>query len=139
LPQRVLATHGLQEPVPTSLLKLSGDHVSRAVKMFSGILKYTGDSGERIDVAGQVEIAQKLLHQGLKRPELKDELYMQLLKQTRGNPNPQSRACAWELFHLVSATMPPSKARRMHAVVRSRKNDISMGPFVLGAVVLPTA
>lgn len=26
----------------------------------------------------QVEIAQKLLHQGLKRPELKDELYMQV-------------------------------------------------------------
>lgn len=47
--------------------------------------------------------------QGLKRPELKDELFMQLLKQTRGNPNVSSRAKAWELFHLVAATMPPSK------------------------------
>ena len=102
-------TCALQEPIPTSLLKLSGDHVSRAVKMFSGILKYMGETGEKLDDAGKFEIAQKLLHQGLKRPELKDELFMQLLKQTRGNPNQHSRGRAWELFHLIAATMPPSK------------------------------
>jgi hypothetical protein len=88
---------------------MSSEHMSRAVKMFSGILKYTGESGERVDDVVRTEIAQKLLHQGLKRLELKDELYMQLLKQTRGNPNEASRAKAWELFHLVAATMPPSK------------------------------
>lgn len=48
--------------------------------------------------------------QGLKRPELKDELYMQLLKQTRGNPNTVPKLKAWELLHLVASTMPPSKA-----------------------------
>jgi hypothetical protein len=47
--------------------------------------------------------------QGLKRPELRDELYMQLVKQTRGNPSPSSRAKAWGLFNLVAASMPPSK------------------------------
>jgi hypothetical protein len=77
--------------------------------MFAGILKYQGDSGEQIDDAQRIEIGQKLLHQGLKRPELKDELYMQLLKQTRCNPSPTSRIKAWELFHLVAASMPPSK------------------------------
>ena len=78
--------------------------------MFSGILKYQGDTGEQVDEAQRIEIAQKLLHQGLKRPELKDELFMQLLKQTRGNPTPYSRLKAWELFLLVAASMPPSKA-----------------------------
>jgi hypothetical protein len=47
--------------------------------------------------------------QGLKRPELRDELYMQLVKQTRGNPSPASRSKAWGLFNLVAASMPPSK------------------------------
>eukprot|EP00882_Tetradesmus_deserticola_P024940 GHRQ01027316.1.p1 GENE.GHRQ01027316.1~~GHRQ01027316.1.p1 ORF type:complete len:132 (-),score=36.30 GHRQ01027316.1:55-450(-) len=47
--------------------------------------------------------------QGLKRPELRDELYMQLVKQTRGNPSSGSRSKAWGLFNLVSASMPPSK------------------------------
>lgn len=65
-----------QEPIPTSLLKLPSEHQGRAVKMFAGLLRYCGDTpGEGAPSAAQaVEIAQKLLHQGLKRPELKDEL-----------------------------------------------------------------
>ncbi len=88
---------------------MNSDHMSRATKMFAGMLKYMGEAGEPAEPAVGIEIAQKLLHQGLKRPELKDELYMQLLKQTRGNPNVNSRIKAWELFQLTAATMPPSK------------------------------
>ena len=46
--------------------------------------------------------------QGIKKPELRDELYMQLLKQSRGNCTASS-ALAWELFYLVASAMPPSK------------------------------
>jgi len=46
--------------------------------------------------------------QGIKKAELKDELYMQLLKQSRGNGTPSS-ARAWELLFLVASAMPPSK------------------------------
>lgn len=42
---------------------MSSEHVSRAVKMFSGILKYQGDTGEQVDEPQRIEIAQKLLHQ----------------------------------------------------------------------------
>lgn len=88
---------------------MSNENASRAVKMFSGILKYQGDTAETVSGALKFEIAQKLLHQGLKRPELKNELFMQLVKQTRGNPSAGSCLRAWELFHVVAATMPPSK------------------------------
>eukprot|EP00798_Chlamydomonas_sp_ICE-L_P023239 gene23239-30463_t len=97
------------DPIPASLLKLSGDHASRAVKMFQGVLKYQGETGEKLDGAQKVDIAQKLLHQGLKRAELKDELFMQLLKQTNGNPSLDSKIKGWELMQLTAATMPPSK------------------------------
>ena len=103
--------HAPQEPIPTSLLKMNADHMGRATKMFAGMLKYMGEAGDAAEPAAGIEIAQKLLHQGLKRPELKDELYMQLLKQTRGNPNVPSRIKAWELFQLTAATMPPSKVK----------------------------
>lgn len=45
---------------------------------------------------------------------------MQLLKQTRANPGQPSRVRAWELFYLVSSTMPPSKVRhwRLHSFWR---------------------
>ena len=77
---KVLAFLQQQEPIPTSLLKLSSDYVSKAMKMFIGVLKYMGEGADPITDHGRVEIAYKLLNQGLKRPELKDELYMQLLK-----------------------------------------------------------
>ena len=100
---------GTQDPIPTSLLKLSADHASRAVKIFALILKYTGDAGDTVSAQEGVAICNKLLREGLKRPELRDELYAQLSKQTRNNPDLQSALKAWELMHLVSATTPPSK------------------------------
>ncbi|GMH43112.1 hypothetical protein BSKO_11034 [Bryopsis sp. KO-2023] len=117
------------DPIPTSLLKLSNDYANRAIKMFAGILKYIGVSGEAGTDAQRVEIAQKLLHQGLKRPELKDEFYMQLIKQTRGNTNVETNLRAWELFHMVTATMPPSKgyvdlvSEHIHQVSHLDKED----------------
>lgn len=53
----------MQEPIPTSLLKLPTDHQARAVKMFQGILRYCGDTGEAPSLSQSIEIAQKLLHQ----------------------------------------------------------------------------
>lgn len=70
--------------------------------------------------------------QGLKRPELRDELYMQLVKQTRGNPAAASRAKAWGMFNLVAAAMPPSKdftgliSEYVHSAVQ-----VMQGPAVL--------
>ena len=85
-----LVVSDLQDSIPTSLLKLSHDNSSRAVKMFAGIQRYMDEHQEGLSAAQGIEIVQKLLHQGLKIPELKDELFMQLLKQSRGNPSPQA-------------------------------------------------
>lgn len=81
----------MQDSIPTSLLKLSADNASRAVKMFAGVQKYMAENGgEVLSGTARAELVQKLLHQGIKRPELKDELYMQLLKQSRGNTTPSN-------------------------------------------------
>lgn len=39
-----------KEIIPTSLLKLSNDHASRAVKVFQLILKYMGEAGEAVGI-----------------------------------------------------------------------------------------
>jgi hypothetical protein len=98
-----------EDSLPVSLLKHNPDNQGRAVKMFQSVLQYMGVHGEMLGAMQALELAQKLLHQGLKRVELRDELYMQLVKQTRGNPNPSARTKAWQLFYLTAATMPPSK------------------------------
>lgn len=67
-----------QDSIPTSLLKLNPENQSRAVKMFNSILHYMGVHGEVLANMQSLELAQKLLHQGLKRADMRDELFMQV-------------------------------------------------------------
>ena len=80
-----------QEPIPTSLLKVNSDLISRAVKLFQVILKYIGvDSSDRVSPMSldeRIELVSKLFKHSLKRSELRDELFMQVSKQTRHNPD----------------------------------------------------
>ncbi|KAK2657716.1 hypothetical protein Ddye_010768 [Dipteronia dyeriana] len=102
-----------KDPIPTSLLKINGDLVSRATKLFHIILKYMGvDSSDRVtppSLDERIELVGKLYKQTLKRAELRDELFAQISKQTRNNPDRQYLIKSWELMYLCASSMPPSK------------------------------
>ncbi|CAL9027433.1 unnamed protein product [Prunus brigantina] len=102
-----------KDPIPTSLLKINSDLVSRATKLFQIILKYMGvDSSDRVTPASldeRVELVGKMYKQTLKRTELRDELFAQISKQTRNNPDKEYLIKAWELMFLCASSMPPSK------------------------------
>ncbi|XP_027346242.1 kinesin-like protein KIN-14I [Abrus precatorius] len=102
-----------KDPIPTALLKINGDLVSRAIKLFQIILKYMGiDMSDRItpiSLDERVELVGKLYKQSLKRSELRDELFVQISKQTRNNPERQYLIKAWELMYLCASSMSPSK------------------------------
>ncbi|XP_014520958.1 kinesin-like protein KIN-14I [Vigna radiata var. radiata] len=102
-----------KDPIPTSLLKLNSDLASRATKLFLIILKYMGvDSSDRVtplNLDERVELVGKLYKQCLKRSELRDELFLQISKQTRNNPERECLIKAWELMYLCALSMPPSK------------------------------
>lgn len=80
----------LQDSIPTSLLKINTDLVSKATKLFQTILKYMGvDPSDRVTPTSldeRIELVGKLYKQTLKRIELRDELFVQISKQTRNNP-----------------------------------------------------
>ncbi|ESQ31065.1 hypothetical protein EUTSA_v10003527mg [Eutrema salsugineum] len=102
-----------KDPIPTSLLKINSDLVSRATKLFHLILKYMGvDSSDRStppSLDERIELVGKLFKKTLKRVELRDELFAQISKQTRHNPDRQCLIKAWELMYLCASSMPPSK------------------------------
>ncbi|XP_057809328.1 kinesin-like protein KIN-14E [Salvia miltiorrhiza] len=122
-----------KEPIPTSLLKINSDLISRAVKLFQVILKYIGvDSSDRISPMSldeRIELVSKLYKHSLKRSELRDELFMQVSKQTRNNPDRHSLIRAWELMYLCASCMPPCKeiggylSEYVHTVAHSISND----------------
>ncbi|WCJ32868.1 Kinesin-like protein KIN-14E [Euphorbia peplus] len=99
--------------IPTSLLKMNSDLISRAIKLFQIILKYMGvDSSDRVapvSLDERIELVGKLYKHTLKRAELRDELFAQISKQTRSNPDRQYLIKAWELMYLCASSMPPSK------------------------------
>nr|AEV41045.1 putative kinesin motor domain-containing protein [Oryza minuta] len=99
-----------KDPIPTSLLKISSDLVSRSIKLFHVILKYMGiDSPAIISLDERIELVAKLYKHTLKRSELRDELFAQISKQTRNNPDRAWLIRAWELMYLCASSMPPSK------------------------------
>lgn len=102
-----------KDPIPTSLLKIDSDLVSRATKLFQTILKYMGvDSSDRVTLTSldeRIELVGKLYKHTLKRSELRDELFIQISKQTRNAPDRQYLIKAWELMYLCASSMPPSK------------------------------
>lgn len=55
--------------------------------------------------------AQKLIHNGLISPEsLRDEIFLQIVKQCTKNPSIESTRKGWELIYLVLGSFPPSKS-----------------------------
>ncbi|GER47024.1 kinesin-like protein [Striga asiatica] len=125
-----------KDPIPTSLLKINSDLISRAVKMFQVILKYIGaDSSERATPASldeRIELISKLYKHSLKRSELRDELFMQISKQTRNNPDRRSLIKAWELMYLCASCMPPGKeiggylSEYVHSVAHGSNSDVEV-------------
>lgn len=122
-----------KDPIPTSMLKISGDLLTRAIKMFEIILKYMGvDSskqGTSPSLEKCIELIEKLYKQAMKRSELRDELFAQISKQTRKCPEKQYLVRAWELMHLCASCMPPSKeisgylSEYIHSVAHSGNTD----------------
>ncbi|CAL9076791.1 unnamed protein product [Musa acuminata var. zebrina] len=122
-----------KDPIPTSLLKIDNDLVSRSIKLFLLILKYMGiDSSDKItplSVEECTELVAKIYKHCLKRSELRDELFVQISKQTRNNPDRDSLIKSWELMYLCASAMPPSKdigaylSEYIHYVAHGTNNE----------------
>ncbi|XP_021300889.1 kinesin-like protein KIN-14E isoform X2 [Herrania umbratica] len=133
-----------KDPIPTSLLKINSDLVSRATKMFHMVLKYMGvDSSERVtplSLDERIELVAKLYKQTLKRAELRDEFFAQISKQTRNNPDRQNLIKAWELMYLCASSMPPSKdiggylSEYVHNVAHSASTDSEVQTLALNTL-----
>mmetsp|Transcript_31673 Transcript_31673/g.50588 ORF Transcript_31673/g.50588 Transcript_31673/m.50588 type:complete len:429 (-) Transcript_31673:34-1320(-) len=113
-------------PIPSSLTRMDSTPAgSLAVKIFRALLGYMGDR----QYSYPVTLAHEILQVGLAVPELRDEIFLQMMKQLTDNPVQSSRDRGWLLMRLAFETFPPSESfenfielwlRRKSVELRSR-------------------
>jgi MyTH4 domain len=87
-----------------SLVELSKDLVKDAIAIRKSLLGYMGDK----QMSFPETLAQNVLMKGLDKPKLRDEAYLQVMKQLTENPKPDSAAKGWQVMCMCCGTFLPS-------------------------------
>ncbi|RVE52817.1 hypothetical protein evm_002474 [Chilo suppressalis] len=84
-------------------------HKKAAIDLFRLVQIYMGDRKARPGMTLN-SVAQDILHATFANEKLRDELYVQLCRQTTENPHRDSLLRGWELLAVCLAFVPPSSA-----------------------------
>jgi len=92
----------------TSLLRLTSDQTNKSVKLHALLVVLVSDTD---DVTGETLAAgvQKIAKEVIKREELADEMYLQIIRATRSAASDRGRRKAWELVRVIAALFAPSR------------------------------
>jgi len=90
--------------VPKSLLDLNKENNKLAMQIHKDLLGYMGDK----QMPFPAMLAQDILRKGYEYKPIRDEIYMQIIKQLTQNPRPESVAKGWQIMCMCVGTFPPS-------------------------------
>ena len=88
---------------------MDGSSAERAVLMYNDVLKYMQECEDPAVKKLPTDVAGQIVERCVEVPALRDELYMQLMKQSRNNPDLASKLRVWRLWLVLAASAPPSK------------------------------
>ena len=91
--------------ISKSLTELSKEHSKIAIQIHKDLLGYMGDK----HMPFPAMLAQDVLRKGFEIPIIRDEIFIQIIKQLSSNPRPESVAKGWQMMCMCVSTFPPSK------------------------------
>lgn len=92
----------------------------KATDCYKYILKYLGQRISKRETG--VTRARQALESGLQTPEIRDEIFIQLIKATTNNPDPNAGSNGWDLMALCLLFFPPSAEFSNYLEFYLRKN-----------------
>lgn len=92
-------------PVKMSLCDLNSDLSKIACQIHKDLMGYMGDK----QMPFPAMLAQDILQKGFTIPGLRDEIYVQIIKQLTENPRAESVAKGWQILCMCVATFAPSQ------------------------------
>ena len=92
------------DALPKSLTNLDSNKNKRALELFLNIQGYMGDK----HMPYPAMLAQDVLKTGVADKDLRDEIYLQIIKQLASNTRAESVAKGWQLMCMCVGTFPPS-------------------------------
>ena len=95
-------------PLTTSLLRLNSDHQAKSVKLNAVLMTLVSEHDDMLSADFALAV-QKMAKEVIKREELADEMYAQLIRATRSTVGERSRRKAWELLRIFAALFAPSR------------------------------
>lgn len=92
-------------PIHISLIQFSSYSLNRqAQKLFKHILRFMGDRRTEKRI---VDVAVLIVTAGIQFKEIRDEIYVQIMKQLTHNSDEESSLRGWDLMHLCLTMFPP--------------------------------
>jgi Rho GTPase-activating protein 39 len=97
------------EAITKPMLSLARDKAGKkmAIEQFKLVQIYMGDRKARVGMSLN-SVAMDIILQGVANPWVRDELYVQLCRQTTENPKRESLIRGWELMAICLSFVPPS-------------------------------
>ncbi|CAD7939293.1 unnamed protein product [Amoebophrya sp. A120] len=97
--------HGKQRLRAPLTTTVPAKHVGTVLQCFRNILGWMND--RPVQDSKRVVLAFTIVAMAKAEPEIRNEIFLQSMKQVRNNPNPRSELLGWKLLHLLCQQAAP--------------------------------
>ncbi|BES90755.1 MYSc [Nesidiocoris tenuis] len=118
MPKYEMVTYYKGNSIPTSHIQMyDPDNINTACTIFRELCKYM-----KGDHKHEVQAIQQIVGAGLEREEMRDEIFVQCIRQITNNPSPEQSERLWLLLCLTVVAFQPSKILFKYFICFLKKN-----------------